>query len=85
MNDSILDQVRQTAADLLTVPLDQVTAASSPETLENWDSVQQLNLVLALESHFGLEFSPEDLDQMHSIGDISALIGTKLSPFEAPR
>jgi len=75
---SIFEQVRGVAADLLGVPPERVTAESSPETLERWDSVQHLNLVLALEEKFGLRFNPEEMEQMHNIAGIASLVEDKL-------
>jgi acyl carrier protein len=66
------------ASDLFGVPADRITATYSPETLENWDSVQHLNLVLALEEKFGMQLSPEEIEQMKSIGDTAKLIESKL-------
>jgi acyl carrier protein len=40
--------------------------------------VQHLNLVLALEERFGLQLSPEEIDQMKTLGTTAALIQTKL-------
>ena len=64
MTAPVLDQVRQIVADVLNVPLNSVSETSSSENLENWDSLQHLNLVLALEQSSGLEFSPEEIEQM---------------------
>jgi acyl carrier protein len=78
LNPAVFDQIRSMASDLFGVPAERITATSSPETLENWDSVQHLNLVLALEEKFGLQLSPEEVEQMKSIGDTAKLIETKL-------
>ncbi|MEO8131185.1 MAG: acyl carrier protein [Bryobacteraceae bacterium] len=74
---TILDQVRTTAADVLRVPLEKITKASTPEEIETWDSVEHLNLILALETQFGLEFEPEEIERMKSIGDIALLVESK--------
>ena len=55
----------------------RLPASTTPEQMENWDSVQHLNLVLALETQFGVEFEPEEIEQMKSIGKIAALVETK--------
>ena len=78
MTPTILEQVRQVASDVLSVPTDRISADSSPETIETWDSIQHLNLVLALEEKFGLQLSPEEMEQMRSIGQISAMLESKL-------
>jgi acyl carrier protein len=72
------EQVRGIASDLFAVPLDRITAESSPETLESWDSTQHLNLVLALEEKFGFQLSPEEMEQMRNIGEIVKLVENKL-------
>lgn len=78
MSASTLDQVRQIASDIFNVPAETLTGESSPETIENWDSLQHLNLVLDLESRFGLHFSPEEIGGMQNIGTITSLIDRKL-------
>jgi len=66
------------ASDLFGIPAEQISTASSPETLEAWDSVQHLNLVLALEQKFNLQLSPEEIEQMKNVGDIAKLVEGKL-------
>jgi acyl carrier protein len=50
----------------------------SPETVENWDSLRHMRLVLALESAFGLEFSPDDILEIVTLGKIESRIEAKL-------
>jgi acyl carrier protein len=71
---STLQLVRSIASDILGVPADKITAGSSPETIETWDSMQHLNLVLAIEEKFGVQLEPEDIEQMKSIGAVAALV-----------
>jgi acyl carrier protein len=77
MNAQIFERVRGIAADVLQVAPASVTAESSPQTIESWDSVQHLNLVLALEEQFGLQFEPEEMDGMKNVGAIAALVERK--------
>lgn len=74
MTANTFAEVRAVASDILGVPPDQITAESSPETIENWDSMQHLNLVLAIEEKFGVQLEPEDIEQMKSIGAVVALV-----------
>jgi acyl carrier protein len=71
---STFEQVRDIASDIFSVPADKITAASSPETIENWDSMQHLNLVLAVEEKFGVQLDPEDIEKMKNIGAVAALV-----------
>ena len=58
--------------------MEQITAASSPQTLENWDSIQHLNLVLAVEEKFGVQLSPEEIEEMKNVGETAKLVESKL-------
>jgi acyl carrier protein len=62
------------AGDIFGIPADKITAESSPETIENWDSMQHLNLVLAIEEKFVVQLEPEDIEQMKNIGAVAALV-----------
>jgi len=79
---STFERVQSVASDIFGIPADKITAESSPETIENWDSMQHLNLVLAIEEKFGVQLDPEDIEQMKNIGAVAALVGKLQS---APR
>lgn len=78
MTAAVFDQIRTMASDLFGVPAERITADSSPQTLEAWDSIQHLNLVLAVEEKFGVQLSPEEIEQMKSIGETVKLVESKL-------
>lgn len=78
MTATTFEQVRGIASDLFAIPADRITAESSPETIESWDSTQHLNFVLALEEKFGFQLSPEEMEQMRNIGEIVKLVESKL-------
>ena len=82
MTEAILVNVRRIAADLLDIPFEQVLPTSSPDTVENWDSLRHLNLVLGLEGDFGVQFSPEEIAAMQTIERIALLLHNKLSKTE---
>jgi acyl carrier protein len=71
---SAFEQVRSVASDIFGVPADKITAESSPETIDNWDSMQHLNLVLAIEEKFGVQLAPEDIEKMKNIGAVAAVV-----------
>jgi acyl carrier protein len=79
MNGDILTAVRGVAADVFAVDPKTLDAASSPEHIEAWDSVQHLNLVLALEGKYGIQFAPEEMEHMQNLGEIAQLLETKIA------
>ncbi len=70
MSGDLASSVVELVADLFGVPAAELTPDSSPETIEGWDSIEHLNLVLALEQRFGLFFSPEEIATLGSVGAI---------------
>ncbi len=70
--------MRAIAADLFGIPEHTIHSDSSPETVEGWDSLQHLNLILAIEERFGVSLSPEEMDEMRSIGKVSDVVERKL-------
>jgi acyl carrier protein len=79
MSAPLLDRVRAIAADVLEVPTAKISPATSPENLDTWDSVHHLNLVLALEQEFNLQFEPEEIDQMKDIQHILEILGSRVA------
>lgn len=82
----MFEKVRRIAADVFDVPADSIERSSTYETIASWDSVQNLNLILALEDEFGIEIDPTDFDQMVSIGGIADVVAQRIgSRGDAPR
>jgi acyl carrier protein len=78
LTSPIFEQIRTIASDLFNVPAGRITSDSSPLTIEAWDSIQHLNLVLALEDKFSFQLSTEEIEQMKTIGQIASLVERKL-------
>ncbi len=77
MHSSLLIQIGRIAADIFGVPADQIGPQSSPDNVEGWDSIQHLNLVLALEQEFEIQFTPEEIEQLLSVELVADLIEEK--------
>jgi acyl carrier protein len=53
-------RLKQVMADVFHIPSDSVSEDTSVDTVEKWDSLTHLNLILALEQAFGVSFSEEE-------------------------
>jgi len=71
------ERVRRIFADTFEMPLDRVHAATSPDDVASWDSLRHLNMVLTLEQEFGLELTPEEIEQLLSVELVVALVEEK--------
>ena len=59
------------------VPVSEITEVTSHDTLPNWDSLRHLNLIVALEEAFGIEFSEEEMENLLSFANIREYIKRK--------
>ncbi len=65
-------RVLRAVSQIMDVPADQLTDGSSPDTIDAWDSLRHMNLVLALEEEFGIKFSDQQIMTMSSVERILA-------------
>jgi len=59
-------KLKQVLSRVFSVSLDMITDNASPDTIENWDSVRHMNLVLALEEEFDFEFTDDQVVEILS-------------------
>jgi len=71
---SVFTQLQQTIAATLKVAPAQITETTRNEDLEAWDSLGQVNLIMALEQAFGVYIEVEDFDQLTSVPAILAYL-----------
>lgn len=76
---SVLDRVREITAEKLSVELDEVKADSSFTEDLNADSLDVVELIMAIEEEFGtddapLEISDEDAEGIKTVNDAVAYI-----------
>ena len=68
------NRVKRIMAAVLEIDAEQINSASSPDTIENWGSLRHMNLVVALEEEFDVEFDDEEIaDLMDFNGIIESL------------
>jgi acyl carrier protein len=55
----------------------RVKAETAAPDVEGWDSVAHVNLMVAVEAEFGVEFTTSELETMETVGDMVRLIKAK--------
>lgn len=53
-------------------PDTKLTADDGPETIEKWDSVNHLNVILAIEAEYGVQFDTKEIPNLKTVGQIQA-------------
>ena len=56
---------------------------SSGETIDDWDSLAQINLISAIEQEFGIRFTLGELETLEDVGDMIDLMENKVNNLQA--
>ncbi|MEG1480078.1 MAG: phosphopantetheine-binding protein [Kiritimatiellia bacterium] len=73
MNDVLLTVFRET----LRLPTLELVLSDSSDTIEAWDSLAHLALLLALERRFHVTFTSSEMVSMRTVADILAMLKVK--------
>jgi acyl carrier protein len=71
-------EVYAVISSVLGVPPEKLSDDSGPGMIENWDSLSHINLVLAIEEHFAVVFTDDDVTDMLSVGLICRILRERL-------
>jgi len=71
---TIEERVRSLVADVLGAPLASISAQSSHENVQGWDSMAMINLMMAVEAEFGVQLTVEDATGLDSVQAIIKVI-----------
>ena len=79
MAEAIADRVRAIIAEQLGVKLEEVTDSASFVEHLGADSLDTVELVMALEEEFGIEIPDEDAEKMTNVGEAIKYIEAKIA------
>ena len=68
------DRLKATVAEVLGVNTYQLSEESSPASISSWDSLGHLNLVIALEEEFAVNFSADEVLTMRDLRSIRRVL-----------
>lgn len=71
-------QVRQVMADILGVEPDSIDVSTTKDSTAAWDSLNHINLVVALEQEFQTSFDVSEIESMLTFSDILETLERKL-------
>jgi acyl carrier protein len=69
------EALKQVLSAVLGIPAESIGEATSMDTVEGWDSIKHMNLVLALEDEFGISIPDEDAANITSYPLIRLVLG----------
>ena len=66
MNGKVIEII----ANVLRIAVSEINNESGMDTLGKWDSLQHLNIILAIEEAFDVSFTPEEITSVNSVKKI---------------
>ncbi len=77
MPESVEQRTCRVVAEIFGLSADQVTRDTSHEQIEEWDSLNVLNILMAVEGEFGVSISPEEAAEFVSVEKIVTVLKSK--------
>lgn len=71
------EQLFRVVASIFKVDLSSINELSSPDTLEAWDSLGMVQLVVELEQVFNVKFNILEIADFYSVGIIKTVLAEK--------
>ncbi len=73
------DKTAQVMAKIMEVNVNDINDETSPDNLDEWDSLSQVQLVLQLEQEFDISISPEEgIEHLTDFKNILKFIDSKI-------
>lgn len=72
--DGVIDDLTPIFRDVLDTPDLHLTSGSNAQNVEGWDSLAHVNLVVAIEQHYDINFALGELQGLKNVGEMADLI-----------
>jgi acyl carrier protein len=78
-NDQIIKEINRIFIDVLENDNLLLTRETTAMDVDDWDSLNHIQLVVAIEKHFKLRFTTGEINRWKNIGEMSDTIAEKLA------
>ena len=76
---TIIQELTPLFADILDQPELKLTSETDASSVEGWDSLVHINLLVAIERQYKIRFALGEWEEVKNLGDISTLIIKKIN------
>ena len=74
----MVEVIKEILADVLELSKEQIDETITMENVDTWDSLRHMEIMLAIEGKFGIQFEPDELVDMTTYSDIKTLVNEKI-------
>lgn len=64
MNENIEERIKNVMSSVFDFPKNKIINDSSPDSIDSWDSLKHMNLIIGLEEEFDVEFDDDDIGNL---------------------
>ena len=76
--ESVQTKIYQLMSNVFEIPVGEISEDSSLDSIESWDSIRHLNLILAIEEEFGITIPDEEVGNLVNYKLIELIINEQL-------
>lgn len=76
--EAVFEKLDEVFQDVFDDPEIHVEEATTAADIEDWDSLEHINLIVAVEKTFGVKFGMGEVTHMENVGEMADLILKKL-------
>lgn len=66
-NELVPASLRELLADIFEITPEKITPELNMAVVENWDSFRHLQVILAIEGEYGVQFDPQRIPELSSV------------------
>jgi acyl carrier protein len=72
------NKIKNIMASVFEISIDDINDESSPDNIENWDSLRHMNLITVLEEEFDIRLNEEQITEMMNFSLINLIVSEEL-------
>ena len=76
--DEIMEKVNEIFQEIFDDDELVIDETTNSEDIEDWDSLEQINILVAIQDEFDITFSLDDVSDLQTVGDTIDLIERKI-------
>lgn len=77
MNNNIINRLTEVFRDVFDDDSIVISPSTTSNDIEDWDSIEHINLIGAVEDEFGLRFKMKEVSGMKNVGEMISIISER--------
>ena len=77
--EAIFEELTEIFRDIFDDEEIELTDETTADDIEDWDSLEQINLLVAIEKKYSIKFKLDDVAKLANVGDMVSLIEKMLA------